>query len=120
MSDYTYYNDSFTNNDVLETDFNTKEVILVKEELSHDGYDSLGPKSNLYNLWILEKTYDDYILYFYHFEDWFHPNNDKIYKLENTYKLSELSNTKYVYNKFLEFANLTNCKNIKLQLILLS
>ena len=120
MSDYIYYNNSFTNHDILETDFNTKEVLCVKEELYHDGYDSDGPKSDLYDLWILEKTYDDYILYFYHYENWFHPNDDKQYKLENVYKLSELSNiSSCTYHKFFEFANLTKCKKIKLQLVLL-
>ena len=122
MSDYKYYNDSITNHDVIETDFNSKEVMLIKEDLSHDGFDKDGPKSNLYDLWILEKTYDDYILYLYHYENWFHSKDNNQYKLVDNYKLSELSDnstSKYIYSKFLEFAELTNSKNIKLQLLLL-
>jgi hypothetical protein len=122
MSDYKYYDNSITNHDIIESDFNDHEIMLVKEELSHDGFDKDGPKSNLYDLWILEKTYDDYIIHLYHYENWFNSKYNNQYKLVDSYKLSKLSNnstSKYIYNKLLEFADLTNSKNLKLQLILL-
>jgi hypothetical protein len=119
---YTFFNNQFSaiSNDIIEKDFKKKEIMLIKEELSHDGYDSEGPKSDLYDLWVLTKTKDDYIIYYYHFENWFY-GEEKKYDLDKTYKLSKVRDCKSLeYIKFLEFAKLTNSKNIMIELELIN
>ncbi len=49
-----------------------EEIVSVHETLSHDDYDDEGPKSNLYDLFIVGKHNDDeYKYYYYHRENWF-------------------------------------------------
>lgn len=111
--DYIYFDNSFTQQafDILKK-FKRKEVLTVYELLQHDGYDEDGPKSNLYDLWILVKSNNTYIYYFFHWENWFSPNQEKKYILESSYTLLTLSKTSYAYKKFLELANLCKCEDL--------
>ena len=61
--------------------FKDKNIIYLKEYLSHDGYDSLGPESNLWDLHIIIELNDDYIFYDYHWEDWYCENQVNEYTL---------------------------------------
>ena len=69
-----------------------KEIIFIKYKLSHDGYDCYGPQSNIYDINIIIKENNDYILYNYHKEDWY-SSCDNDYYLDYMIKLSELSNS---------------------------
>lgn len=51
------------------------DILNVKETLSHDGYDSLGPESNLWDLYIVDSNSKTH---HYHREYWFQGfDNDK-------------------------------------------
>jgi len=56
--------------------FSDKNIIWIKIEIEHDGYDRYGPQSNLYDLYFIEKVYDKYIFYNYHTENWFDKTNE--------------------------------------------
>ena len=43
--------------------FKDKNIIYLKEYLSHDGFDRHGPQSNLWDLHIIIELNDDYIFY---------------------------------------------------------
>jgi hypothetical protein len=64
-----------------------KNIILAIEYLTHDGYDRHGPESNLWDLYIIEDiSNNDFIIYNYHWEDWFRCKNfneEKEYELTN-------------------------------------
>ena len=52
----------------------SKPIFMVKEHLSHDGYDRHGPESNLWDLYVYTKNNktDEIIILNYHWEDWFY------------------------------------------------
>jgi len=119
--DYVYWDSGRTSksDELIKKSFKNAEIMLIDEKLSHDGFDREGPKSDLWDLWILEKTSDDYLIHYYHWENWFHKGDkDQPYRFEFTNSLSELIvnedmiNRKYIYNTFLKYAKM--CKSIKL------
>lgn len=57
-------------NKVLDR-YHTSEAVYHLE-IDHDGYDSDGPESDIYDLYVLDKSY----VYIYHYEDWFRNNED--------------------------------------------
>ena len=63
------------------------EIIKCIEELTHDGHDNYGPKSDIWNLYILYKHIDtnEYFVNLYHWEDWFQQNITSNYDLWTTY-----------------------------------
>ena len=61
--------------------FKDKNIIYLKEYLSHDGFDRHGPQSNLWDLHIIIELNDDYIFYDYHWEDWYCENQVNEYTL---------------------------------------
>jgi hypothetical protein len=77
--------------DILNKKFKNKNIIYLKEELSHDGYDKYGPKSNLWDLSIIIELDDEYIFYDYHWENWF--TADTVYKYDLCQSAIKLSNT---------------------------
>lgn len=72
------------------SDFTKNNIIFLQELVSHDGYDRYGPESNLWDLYIIAEINNDYIYYYYHWEDWYCENQDKEYDLyQPGIKLSE-------------------------------
>lgn len=70
--------------------FYDKNIIWLKQSIDHDGYDYYGPKSDLYDLYFIEKLDDNYIFYNYHTENWFSKRDN--YKTYFLYK-------KKIFNK---------------------
>ena len=119
--DYVYWDSGYTSkcDELIKESFKNAELMLIEEKLSHDGFDIEGPKSDLWDLWILEKTSDDYLLHNFHWENWFcKGDKDLKYEFEFTNCLSEvivnedMKNRTYIYNRFLEYAKM--CKATKL------
>ena len=52
----------------------SKPIFMVKEHLSHDGFDRYGPESNLWDLYVYTKNIktNEVIILNYHWEDWFY------------------------------------------------
>jgi len=65
-------------NDILS---NYENIIYFQEILDHDGYDSRGPKSDLWDLYTIIEINNDYIFYHYHWENWYRKNQKRKYKL---------------------------------------
>lgn len=61
--------------------YKNKNIIYFQEMLDHDGYDSYGPESNLWDLDIIIEINNDYIFYNYHWEDWYSKNQERKYNL---------------------------------------
>jgi hypothetical protein len=79
--DYTKLRLSNKALDVLKKKFENTNIIYLKEVLDHDGYDRYGPKSDLWDLYIIIELNNDYIFYFYHWEKWFSVYDKKKYEL---------------------------------------
>jgi len=61
-------------------------AIVAMETLEHDGYDEDGPKSNLWDLYVIDKA--TRIVQIYHREDWFYWREEKkAYHLWNCVKM---------------------------------
>jgi hypothetical protein len=74
--------------------FEDKNIIWIETDIDHDGYDYLGPQSDLYDLNFIEynKELDIYYLYFYHTENWYSSKDEhKYYYLEKKKPYKELS-----------------------------
>jgi hypothetical protein len=56
---------------ILKTIYKNKNIIGLKEDLSHDGYDEFGPKSYIWDLYIVSLEHNIYIYRNYHYENWF-------------------------------------------------
>ncbi len=72
---FSKYAKKFVNNYMVQ-DLNLKiseEIVWIFEELSHDGYDQYGPKSNLYYLYITIHDHDTkmYTYHMYTAEQWY-------------------------------------------------
>jgi hypothetical protein len=54
----------------------SEEIIWIFEELSHDGYDKYGPKSNIYYLYVTVHDHDTkkYAYHLYSAEQWYEKN----------------------------------------------
>ena len=64
--------ESLINNYLLD-----KNIIIAIEYLAHDGYDKYGPESNLWDIYVVEDiSNNEFIIYNYHWEDWFRRNNN--------------------------------------------
>jgi hypothetical protein len=50
-------------------------VMVAVETLEHDGYDEDGPRSNLWELYVIDKA--TRIVQIYHREDWFYWREEK-------------------------------------------
>jgi hypothetical protein len=73
------YNVSSEAKNVLKT-YRNLEILNVKESLSHDGYDIYGPKSNLWDLYIIFKNNkNNKITAHWHYEQWFYANDETQY-----------------------------------------
>tara|TARA_B110000438_G_C15699283_1_gene600295 strand:- start:523 stop:759 length:237 start_codon:yes stop_codon:yes gene_type:complete len=57
------------------------KIIYINRKIDHDGYDSYGPESNLYDLIIYFKKSNDYNFYKYNYyrEYWFNTDDDEPY-----------------------------------------
>ena len=75
--------------------------LFYYENLSHDGFDNYGPESDIWDLYIIDKNY---MLYQYHWEDWFTTKKtEKKYELLSVKHLSEMSDCQYeVLNKHIQ------------------
>jgi len=58
-----------------------KNIVRIFETKDHDGYDEYGPKSNLWDMYIVFKNNKDLIYHNYHHEEWFCKNDEKKYFL---------------------------------------
>jgi hypothetical protein len=95
VSDIKSYN---TNSYFIERTLKNKNVIYCKYHVSHDGYDKHGPKSNLYDYYIIVNENGDYIFYSFHKERWYTENDDEDFELWEMMPLSKL--TKNDFNRF--------------------
>ena len=89
MSIFLKYKDLSNEATAILSYFKYKKIIYLKEELSHDGYDEFGPESNLWDLYIIIESNNDYKFYHYHWEDWFIDDNDKYRLYQPNIKLSK-------------------------------
>ena len=72
---------------LIDNYLSDKNIIIAIEYLTHDGYDSHGPESNLWDLYIIEEIYNnEFIIYNYHWEDWF---RSKKYNKEKEFELTK-------------------------------
>ena len=96
-----------------------KNIIIAVEYLTHDGYDRYGPESNLWDLYIIEDiSNNNFIIYNYHWEDWFRSNNcgKKEFELTNyeLYLKENLSDAKeFMLSSIKKYINKTNNKSLK-------
>ena len=72
-----------------------RNVVAFKEDLYHDGYDEQGPKSDLWDLYIISLEHGKYIYYNYHWENWFSPLDEHIYELHYTSPVDKLPPTSF-------------------------
>ena len=79
---------SYKANEVLSI-FTKENIVYVREILSHDGYNSFGPESDLWDLYLIIKENDDYIYYHYRWENWFLKEIEDDYEVYQETKLSE-------------------------------
>lgn len=64
----------------------SKLPIKVWETLTHDGYDYYGPKSDIWDLYIVYKSDIGYLVQRYHRENWF-DGSDQQYQHYKNYSL---------------------------------
>lgn len=61
--------------EVLCRDFkkkpDTRHVISFRETRGHDGYDAEGPKSDLWDFFVIALENGEHVYYNYHWENWF-------------------------------------------------
>jgi len=50
---------------------NHKNVIIAYEEISYDGFNSDGPESDIWDLFIICKKVYNYMVFHYHWENWY-------------------------------------------------
>ena len=68
---YKFFEHDYLELKVIIENYNIKNIIGINRELEHDGYDSYGPKSNLWDLKIIHIENDKKYLSVWHREDWF-------------------------------------------------
>ena len=77
---------SYDATSLIDNYLSNKNIITVVEYHGHDGHDKYGPESNLWDLYMIEDiSYNEFIIYNYHWEDWFRSNNceEKEFDLTN-------------------------------------
>lgn len=62
-----------------------KSVTMSWEKCSHDGYDEMGPESDIYDLYIVETNGTKFIISRYHREHWYN-GTPQPYELYDTYE----------------------------------
>lgn len=77
LSKYSKIGQEFLNKEIN----NYQNVVRIFETKDHDGYDEDGPKSNLWDIYIVFKNNNDLIYHNYHHEEWFCKNDEKKYNL---------------------------------------
>ena len=94
-------------------DLNKSQVALViksyfgyvpigwRYELSHDGYDRFGPKSNLHYLFIVvyHKVTKKYQIHQWHYEKWFHDNDETEFKYWGEMSLLDYRQNRCYFNE---------------------
>lgn len=100
MSTCIKYKELSNQANAILSSFTNENIIYLQEELSHDGYDSFGAKSNLWDLDIIIELNNDYIFYSFHWEDWYSKNQINEYELwQPTVKLSQANKENINYFK---------------------
>ncbi len=61
--------------EIVET-FGKDKILDAWEKLGHDGYDDIGPKSDIWDLYIVDS---DKVIHEYHREYWFHGEDNEPY-----------------------------------------
>lgn len=86
---------------IIKQDFNDKNIVKNIEKLHHDGYDKYGPESNLWDLYIITEENNKYIMYFYHWEDWYDSDvSDLTYQFYSKEEIYDISKIEiYLKNK---------------------
>ena len=65
---------------LLNNKFKNNTILYNNEVLTHDGYDSFGPESNIYDLYLVVKNdKNQYDYYHFHMEDWFNQDRNTLY-----------------------------------------
>jgi hypothetical protein len=81
---------------LIDNLFKDIDIYIFKEFLDHDGQDSDGYKSNLWDLYIIDS---DFNVYNYHWEDWFchskQEQNQYSFTKYSLYKKSKISDISY-------------------------
>tara|TARA_Y100000389_G_scaffold18504_1_gene16081 strand:- start:3027 stop:3461 length:435 start_codon:yes stop_codon:yes gene_type:complete len=84
------------------------KVLASINMMGHDGYDSFGPESDLYDLYILYKLEGKKYVAFWHRENWFHGSEEddlyyitKIMTFNDFMKGNYDEDAKIRFNKFL-------------------
>ena len=103
------WNISSCANDFICKNHKDEDIISASEVVSYDGNDSFGPKSYLYDLFVVIKDSNMsgiYKYYFYHRENWFNgKKEEEMYFLENkiktfvVMKINNLDDWKYLLEK---------------------
>lgn len=90
------------------------KVLASINILGHDGYDSFGPKSDLYNLYILYKLEGKKYVAFWHRENWFHGSEeDDLYYITKIMTFNDFMKGDYDKDAKIRFNNfLPRCKNL--------
>ena len=86
---------------------NNKYIIDYKETLDHDGYDSYGPKSDLWDLFVLytSKISGEYTVDhvdWFHWENWYVNDLKKGYVLYYTFNMNKVRDTPESSRKIIE------------------
>jgi hypothetical protein len=76
-----------------------KKYFKVYEDLSYDGYDSDGPESNIWTLFIYD--INNRLIEQYGREYWFRGEDKEEYSLNKTWTLEDFKKNSY-YNKFFD------------------
>jgi hypothetical protein len=81
-----------------------EKVIAFQEDLDHDGYDRYGPKSDLWDLFLITKKGDDYIFYSLYWENWFR-REPHVYELNCRNYLKNIVSQHYNWDKIKEMCS---------------
>jgi len=78
---YRFYPNQYHELQVINDNYNTDDILNIEIELDHDGYDSFGPKSDLWDLIIIHKKNGKKYKSIWHREEWFIKDVDEQYGL---------------------------------------
>ncbi len=81
------YQDACKINNITEM-MKDKNILLYDHYLTHDGYDEYGPKSDLFDIFIVTCEEDKYIFYEFHVENWYGSLKEEI-ELIKSYVLNK-------------------------------
>ncbi len=86
---YVGYNNPCQTNDIIEL-MSNKNILIYDYYLTHDGYDSEGPQSDLYDIFMVTVEDNKYIYYEFHFENWYYSMKEEI-QLVKSFELNSTS-----------------------------